>query len=437
MPQSSIDIIAERVPAFDGSLRRKFFVGVLVLLTFLVSTPETSNWIKFDPQSSQVWSLSLFTITFFLLVFAVGSAIELLGEVSLSRAIGGGFWGIRELFADEFAQKNQRKPSYFINRFRFYIYRLICLPVYFFKYFFKGAVGRSDYRLDITPFLSPLLSPRGVIKLDSLPQQIKDGICNPLGPKSDLAFHFLAESFTTKVDRHWARSLVNRCRDVLAICTATVVIILYGAIVQVVPFYTNHPERMAQQLREANDIIRLTNLNYDRLTSTLSSHARALEQSECTKKEGPQTSLCKHLNSVHSMLADRSNEIGRNHYHWGLSEDRYSKTGLAVLDLHELTQVIDKLNSYSLFINRIRLKDFPNHVEATKAAEELVRLSVQATSDLGKIDSTRLETDSTYSRWMRLCGLALLFCGFMWLGLWITIRNSLVSLIDGLASIDK
>ncbi len=429
MPQSSIDIIAERVPVFDGSLRRKFFVGVLVLLTFLISTPETSNWIKLDPQSNQVWSLSLFTITFFLLVFAVGSAIELLGEVSLSRAIGGGVWGIKELFADEFAQKNHRMPPHFLNRCRFYIYRLICLPGYLFRYCFKGAVGGTDYRIDITPFLSP----RGVTKFNSLPQQIKDGIGNPVGPKSDLAFHFLAESFTTDVDRRWARSLVNRCRDVLAICTAMVVIILYVAIVQVVPFYSNYTERMAQQLREANDIIRLTNLNYDRLTSTLSSHANSLEQSECTKKDGPQTSLCKHLNSVHSMLADRSNEIGRNHYLWGLSEDRYSKTGLAVLDLQELPQVIDKVNSYIIFINGIRLKYFHNHVGATEAAEQLVQLSDQTTKDLGKIVSSRLEIDSIFYRWMWLSGLSVLFCLFMWLGLSITIKNSLVSLIDGLA----
>lgn len=432
MPKSSIDIIADRVPFFDGSLRRKFVVGVLVLLTVLISTPENSNWIKLDHQISQVWSLSLFTVIFFLLVYAVGSAVELLGEVSLSRAIGGFFWGIRELRSDEFVQKNQRRPPHFLNRSRFYIYRLICSPGYISKYILKGAVG-WDYQPDITPFLSPLLSPRGVIKFNSLPRQIKDGIGNPVGPKSELAFHFLAESFTTDVDRRWARSLINRCRDVLAICTATVVIIVYVGFVQVWPFYTNYTERMAQQLREANGIIRLINLDYDRLTRTLSSHARALEQPECTKTDGPQTSLCKHLHSMHSMLADRSNQIGRNHYLWGLSEDRYSETGLAALDLQELPQVIDKINSYSLFIDRIRLNYFHNHIEATQAAEELVRLSDQATKELGKIVSTRLETDSTYYRWMWLSGLSVLFCLFMWRGLVVTVKNSLVSLIDGLA----
>lgn len=136
---------------------------------------------------------------------------------------------------------------------------------------------------------------------------------------------------------------------------------------------------------------------------------------------------------MHSMLADRSNQIGRNHYLWGLSEDRYSETGLAALDLQELPQVIDKINSYSLFIDRIRLNYFHNHIEATQAAEELVRLSDQATKELGKIVSTRLETDSTYYRWMWLSGLSVLFCLFMWRGLVVTVKNSLVSLIDGLA----
>jgi hypothetical protein len=439
----SSDSILEKLPLFDGSLRRKIIVGALVVLSFMLSHPDTPVWMSTVQQSNSLWNSSLLAVIFFLLVYAVGSAIELLGEVSIVRAISGALWGIgffvRMPFADSWLglkrQKFTKRPvyRYILKPFLVALIGFLELVVGFVAlapyYFVCGVFGRSVYRIGV----GDLISDGGKVVLNALPSSIREGLNDPIGGKADLAFIYLVESFTREPYRQWARNLVARCKDVLALANTALVIVVFLGVVLVYPFYRNYENWQAQQLSTTNLQITNIDIHFGRLIPIIASKTFQLYQSNCKVKD-PETDYCKGLQIRTMQIADIGSQSGRAMFFWGLPTMQFIENSVSIRDLKDITNIINRLEyGRDTLFHQFAIRDFRQDELGKGAAEEIIKLSHETIGALKQIENEYKTGGDKYYRWFWYSLLAPIFSAFMYFWFWATIKNTLVSLIEGLA----
>ena len=439
----SSESILEKLPVFDGSLRRKFIVGALVLLSIILSYPSTPAWIGIIQQSNGLWGSSLLTVIFFLLVYAVGGAVELLGEVSIVRAISGALWGVklcvRSPFRDSwfgFERKNfvhRWSYRYMVKPFLLGLVGLIQIVIGIFVlapcYFAAGVFGRSVYRIAIGDFLSK----DGKAVLDTFPIPIQEGLNDPIGGMSDLVFVYLVESFRNEAYRNWAKSLVARCKDVLALATSALVIVVFFGIVSVYPFYNNYEAWRVQQLSSANQQITNIDIHFARLIPIIANEVGQLFQHACRTKESD-SEYCKGLQGRLMRISDLGSQSGRAMFFWGVPTMQFIENNLSLSDLKNVSNVIHQLEyGRDTLFHQIAVREFRQNETGRTAAEEIIKRSHETIEALKIIEAAHREAEDKYYRWFSYTVLALIFSVFMYFGFRITIKNTLVSLIEGLA----
>ena len=216
MELSALDRMLNRLPYSDGTGRRRLVAGGIVLIGIVVFNWEAVGIAVGDVEVVDIVTSPLIVIGAVLLVYAIGSVIEVFGDYFLIRAASGVFWAIglpRRVVYGE--------PTWHGKLF-LGVGAILALPMFSCWSLLKGIFGRTRYSLDI----EHMLTPRANIIFRSLPSKVADGLSKPVGDDAELALKLVVEMMADKADRKWARYLVNRTKDISTITTALFVLVL-------------------------------------------------------------------------------------------------------------------------------------------------------------------------------------------------------------------
>jgi len=218
MDNSQLKLVLEKLPYMDGSGRRRFVTGGIILIGLLwLNWGDIGGAIRID-QIDVADFLSSPTLTFglILLIYAIGSIVEMLGDLFLVRAASGIFWS----FGYPFRIINYKsKIMNFIIRAILLVFVVPLLTIY---HVVCGIVGRTSYRIQFKDELSD----DGCEVFKKLPEKVSKGLIYPVGNESDFAFKYLIDRFEMESDRKWARRLITRAKDVSATTTAVLILII-------------------------------------------------------------------------------------------------------------------------------------------------------------------------------------------------------------------
>ena len=217
MTEEKMDKILDRLPYFDGSGRRRFVAGGIILIGIAVPNWDGLQTVLGDVEIGDIVTSPTIAAGALLLVYAIGSLAEMFGELFLVRAASGIFWGLRvPIHVVKYKNKVLRVTIRTI---------LVVFigPILSFVFFLYGIIGRTRYTIDITTLLS-----QNARKLyEALPEKVARGLRMPVGDDTELALKFIIDELGSEADRKWARRLVVRAKDVAATITALQVVVLY------------------------------------------------------------------------------------------------------------------------------------------------------------------------------------------------------------------
>lgn len=238
--QSTIKTLLDKLPYADGTGRRRFVSGSLIVIALYVfywaDVPkDTKDSLGFQSLSELLKSPSTI-VAVVLLIYSVGNIIELLTETYLMKAVAGFFAAI-----GNFLSAINGKPSLFddaksttdrIVMALISVGLFVIAPV-------GGVIGLSPYRIRYAK--APLFSKNKF--LITLPAEVADGLQWPFGPNNAIASHFLINSFKNSDDKVWAKKLVSRGKDISSITTSIVLVIAMALISgkwNPIPFYSQN-----------------------------------------------------------------------------------------------------------------------------------------------------------------------------------------------------
>jgi hypothetical protein len=205
---SKLDALLERIPITDGGGRRRLTAGTIVLLTGFAVSPEIGQWIV---AASKEASLSILLAAGALLIYAVGVAVELIGEVFLARAIANAVWSY--LFAKSTSRTWRGWRVYLRWPFIVVWGSARAIP-----YFVIGLFGVSRWRMRPRRRLSL----RARLTLKAQPTSVRNALEQPLGSNAEFGRRALIDQLSTTESRLWAKRLLDRPKDVLALVSAIV-----------------------------------------------------------------------------------------------------------------------------------------------------------------------------------------------------------------------
>jgi hypothetical protein len=220
---AKIDSLLERIPVLDGGGRRRLTAGTIVVLSAIVLSSQVQQAIKGAISAKEV-SLSLFLAAGALLVYATGVIVELVGEVFLARAVANAAWAFVEVA--RYSRQRQSRSKRFLLRLITPVWGILRAG----RYFVLGLLGKSKWRLLPQNRLSKL----GQSTFERLPDSLRNAIEQPLDLNAEFGRQALIEHLATPDSRRWARRLMEKPKDVLALISATVLsLLLYLAVTPV------------------------------------------------------------------------------------------------------------------------------------------------------------------------------------------------------------
>jgi hypothetical protein len=196
-----------------------------------------------------------------LLIFATGVLVELVGEVFLARAVANVVWSYAEL-SDQTAQWSHARRKMLAGA---YIAFLGTLRAPF--YFAFGLFGGSKWRMRI----EEKLSEDAKNSYSKLPKSVRTSIERSLGNNAEFGRRALIDRLGTAAAQRWARRLMDRPKDVLALISAIVIALL------LVVFTTR-----AIRINELDSVVKLeaARSTLSDLTSELTNKLRSIDPSE-------------------------------------------------------------------------------------------------------------------------------------------------------------
>ena len=206
-----INALLERMPIMDGGGRRRLTAGTIVGLTTILVFEPLRAGITTVIVNKDI-SLSLLLAAAALLIYAAGVIVELVGEVFLARAVSNVAWSF--VAATHYARKWQR-----FYRPIAWVFILIVGTFGGFGYFISGLFGASMWRMQ--PMLR--LSECGQQLFKSQPASIQDSVEKALAVKADFGQKAIIDQLRDSESRRWARRLMDRPKDVLALVSALLV----------------------------------------------------------------------------------------------------------------------------------------------------------------------------------------------------------------------
>lgn len=211
---SKLDALLERIPVLDGGGRRRLTAGTITLLTLLVAFSDIWPHIK-EAIAAKDTSISLFLVVGALLIYATGVLVELMGEIFLARAVGNAVWSYVEAAKETRRWRPSLRPSA-------WPYIIVWGSIQALGYFFVGLFGKSHWRMR----LRRRLSANARSTYDKFPYPVRLALTRSLGAKAEFGRMALIELVTGPARKRWARTLMERPKDVLALVSALVISLL-------------------------------------------------------------------------------------------------------------------------------------------------------------------------------------------------------------------
>jgi hypothetical protein len=249
---SKLDGLLERIPIMDGGGRRRLTAGTIVVLTVLILFKDLRDTLTHAIAAKDV-SISLVLAGGALLIYATGVIVELVGEVFLARAVANVVWSYVD--AGHYAQrwKGFKRPLA-------WVFVVVCGTVRSVGYFVLGLFGGSRWRM------RPLGRLSGTARrtFEVQPFSVRDSIEQPLGANAEFGRKALIDQLATAESRRWARRLMDRPKDVLALVSAIVFsLLLYLATTPI--YFTLKPETKSD-LKKLRVEFREDMFDMDRIT---------------------------------------------------------------------------------------------------------------------------------------------------------------------------
>ena len=219
---STIEQLFDKLPAADGSFRRRIISGSLVtIFAIYAHFPglQESDILQGLTIKDIVTSPSV-VFVLFALFYVIGGIIEIFGQLFVVRAVGEAIYFINTI------QKRKFKNRLYYP-FYWFIWFILGLFINYI-YIFRGMIGITKYSL---PMSRENLSKEAFVQFRGLPKKIKDGVVRPLGDNFDLSWEYLESELNDKY-RKVVRNRINRTKEILAILTSIIFIaaILYPKI---------------------------------------------------------------------------------------------------------------------------------------------------------------------------------------------------------------
>jgi hypothetical protein len=223
----SIDKLIDHLPFLDGAGRRRFVAGGIILIGVAVQNPDLFKDILGleELDVADILGSPVIAGGAVLLVYAIGSLAEMLGELSLVRAASGIFLALQfpgQVVTWEAVPNRHWFYGFLIIIMKFLLYVTV-VPFMVLYFAAAGFLGYTKFAIDI----HRRASAKAWAVFEKLPDAAQRGLHQPVGNDTDFAQKYIVDLLTNEPDRKWARRLIIRAKDVAATITALQVVVLY------------------------------------------------------------------------------------------------------------------------------------------------------------------------------------------------------------------
>jgi len=206
---SSIEAVLDRLPIFDGAGRRRFVSGGVLLIGLVLLLMNSQSDMVVPIETLQLIGTPTLTLAAVLIVYSIGTVIDMLGEFFIVRAAAGAYGATTETFHRALYAQSFRERARGFGQ-------IAVLPVVILVGTFKALFDSRYYAIRMSQCLSEEASNRFL----SMPSRVRLGLQHPVSDDSDFAFKYLIDSLKSDFDRKWGRLLLHRTRDLLSITTS-------------------------------------------------------------------------------------------------------------------------------------------------------------------------------------------------------------------------
>ena len=187
MTEEQLDKILDRLPFFDGSGRRRFVAGGIIFIGLAGFNWESLSGTLGSLEVKDIFASPMIAGGALLLVYAIGSIVDLFGELFLIRAASGIFWGLTA--PNRATAMSERR---LMKALKVGLAYCVAIPQAILG-MLLGLIGRTKYTIQ----LSGLLSQEAQSVYESLPEKVAEGLSEPVGDNSEVALKFITDSFNS------------------------------------------------------------------------------------------------------------------------------------------------------------------------------------------------------------------------------------------------
>lgn len=198
-----------------GFHRRIVSGGLLVLAFFGVQFARHPDYAQSRLLEANFLSSTVVLGAFLILIYVVGSVIEVLGDAFLIRHGGGLIAGVHVAFSRPIERFTQWSvPAKYTVCV---LWWLFLTPILIWPSIFQSVIGKLRYQQD----LDAVLSDESRRLLESFPNAVRDGLIDPTGLNLDTAWTFLTQQVTGD-QKVILQQLSARNRDFASVVSALV-----------------------------------------------------------------------------------------------------------------------------------------------------------------------------------------------------------------------
>jgi len=215
---SSLDKVLDRLPYADGTGRRRFVAGGILLIgIIIIFADKFGTLFKIaDIELSTLLGSPIILLAAVLILYALGNLAEMIAGLFLVRMASGVMWTLG------FPRRVSRRLSGTYMRWLAFGGLIAWSPFYMLWEMIRGLRGDTRFRLP----LESELTPEALKLLDALPPKVRSGLYHPVSDDADYSTKYMIDTFATEYDRRWARRLLGQADDVSSVTTAFFIIVL-------------------------------------------------------------------------------------------------------------------------------------------------------------------------------------------------------------------
>ena len=223
MARTTLDKIVDRLSYSDGSGRRRFVAGGIVVVGLVAI-----HWAYFkDEVDIDKWgdilTSPVFAAAALAFIYVIGLLVEIIGEKFFVMTVASLYWALTEPI---------RRIDY-CNPFKRYLVRLLrwifVVPVLIAiaKEVPKVFSGVTSYEIQVPERLT-----RKAQRLhDSLDEKVRAGLSHPMGDSAEFALRHIVERFAKESDRKRAEQSIGKAKSLLDVVTALLFLVIWATLV--------------------------------------------------------------------------------------------------------------------------------------------------------------------------------------------------------------